>query len=499
LVSNPAAVEAISSLFPVVSIIALLGALTLTGAVILCLVLRFRSAEGDERLQLEWVGLAGLLCMAEAMVEMFVFSPIELVLAPLTVAAVGGAMAVAVLRYRLLDIDVVLNRALVYGSLTLILTVGYVGVVQALGALFRQEVSVGVSLVATALVAVVFAPLRHELQRAVDRLLYGDRHDPYRAIARLGRRLGEPNPRGASLEWVVEEVVDVLGTDYAAVELDGEAPVRHGRLDGRPVAVPLVLGGEPLGRLLLGMGSASASVSRAEAQLVADLARQVAVIAYAARLTADLQRSRTQLVNAVEDERRRLRRDLHDGLGPSLAAVTLKLDAASMLVGRNPQAVSEALVRVKEDVRRTIDDVRRLVYGLRPPALDELGLVGALRARALDFAPGLQVDIEAPESLPELPAAVEVAVYRITAEALTNVSRHAHACECSVRLAVHDGLELEVADNGAGMPDAWTGGVGIRSLYERTAELGGTCTIESTPGGGTRVRAVLPLAGGDAP
>ncbi len=500
---SPLAVESLSGVLSAVAAIAGLAVIAVMVAALVCFVLRFRASTGVERAQLEWLGFAAVLALAEGSFEMVVSSPVQFVAAPLAVALVGTAIAVAVLRYRLLDIDVVLNRTLVYGTLTVVVTGGYVGVVEILSAALRRHVDLGVSLVATALVALLFAPLRHVIQRAVDRLLYGDRRDPYRAIARLGRRLGEPAQAGPSLASVVEEVAKALRVDDAAVELEGDGLVAtfgDVTAPGRArVAVPLVLAGESLGHLHLGRQGRGEVVSRAQAQLVDDLARQVAVIAYAARLTGDLQRSRAELITAVEDERRRLRRDLHDGLGPSLAAVTLKLDAARLLVADDPRAAADALVRVKEDVRHTIADLRRLVYGLRPPALDELGLVGALRARALDFGPSLHVDFAADDPFPELPAAVEVAVYRIAAEALTNVARHAKVRECRLRIAVNGAVELEVTDGGAGMPAGWTGGVGIRSLFERTAELGGTCTVESTPGQGTRVRAILPLGHEEKP
>ncbi|MGH3849462.1 MAG: sensor histidine kinase, partial [Pseudonocardiaceae bacterium] len=230
--------------------------------------------------------------------------------------------------------------------------------------------------------------------------------------------------------------------------------------------------------------------------LLADLARQIGAAVHAVRLAQELQASRLRLVAAKEDERRRLRRDLHDGLGPTLAGLGLKLDTARLLVDDNPQGSKEVLSAVKDDIRTTINDIRRLVYQLRPPALDELGLLGALRecAGQLDTPDGLVLTVMAAEQLPSLPAAVEVAVYRIANEAMTNVVRHAAARHCDIRLRIGEDLYLSVIDDGAGLPADWRPGVGTQSMAERAEELGGQLTVSSGHGGhGTQVSAQLPL------
>jgi signal transduction histidine kinase len=248
--------------------------------------------------------------------------------------------------------------------------------------------------------------------------------------------------------------------------------------------------------------------------LLEDLARHAEVAVHAVRLTADLQRSRERLVATREAERRRLRRDLHDGLGPTLASQALKLDAARKLVRRKPEDAEELLSRLKDQTQDTVGDVRRLVYGLRPPALDDLGLVAAVRQQAESHgfvvagfsgdtekeAAGedglVSFSLEVLEDLPPLSAAVEVAAYRIAQEALTNVARHAQAKTCHVRLSVDQArgmLELEVRDDGTGMTEGRRAGVGLSSMRERAEELGGTLAIESGPEGGTCVLACLPL------
>jgi signal transduction histidine kinase len=208
----------------------------------------------------------------------------------------------------------------------------------------------------------------------------------------------------------------------------------------------------------------------------------------------DLQRSRERLVAAREEERRRLRRDLHDGLGPQLASQALTLTAASKLPRQDADATEALLLDARRHAQEAITDIRRVIYALRPPSLDDLGLLGALREQAVHYqASGVQITIQAPATLGTLPAAVEVACFRIAQEALTNVVRHAQARTCVVALALDDALRLEVIDDGRGMPEEHRAGVGLTSMSERAAELGGTCVIEPAPGGGTHVYIQLPL------
>jgi signal transduction histidine kinase len=264
------------------------------------------------------------------------------------------------------------------------------------------------------------------------------------------------------------------------------------------IQLPLTYQGDVIGQLRLGPRAPGEPFSAADRRLLDDLARQAGVAAHAARLAADLQRSRERLVIAREEERRRLRRDLHDGLGSTLAALGLQVGAVRALLSTDPAAADAQALELRAGIRVAIADIRRLAYELRPPALDELGLIGALRARAAQYehngdgvAP--QVMIDAPEDLPSLPAAVEVAAYRIAQEALTNVMRHAQARSCVVRLALDHALSITIVDDGVGIPSERRSGVGLLSMRERAAELGGACTIEPAASGGTCVRASLPL------
>jgi signal transduction histidine kinase len=413
------------------------------------------------------------------------------------------------LRYRLFDIDIIINRTLVYGALTVIIVGVYVLVVGILGTLLHASGNVLISLLATGVVAVLFQPLRARLQRLVNRLMFGERDDPYAVLSRLGRRLEATLALETILPMIVETVAQALKLPYAALALkQGEAfsiTASYGLPQDRPLILPLVYHTETIGQLLLGPRAPGDAFTAADRRLLEDIARQAGVAVHAVRLTADLQHSRERLVTTREEERRRLRRDLHDGLGSTLAALHLQAGAIRTLMQRDLAAADTEVLDLQAEIRAAITDIRRLVYALRPPTLDELGLVGAIRQYAAQYdtpnrstgEPGsdLRVAVEAPEQLPALPAAVEVAAYRIAQEALTNVARHAQARSCSVRLSLPGDrdLQVEVSDDGVGLPEEPRAGVGLLSMRERAEEVGGTCVVEPAPGRGTRVLVKLPL------
>ena len=416
-------------------------------------------------------------------------------------------MGVALLRYRLWDIDIIINRTLVYGVLTVGIVAIYILVVVGLGTLLQAQGNLGLALLATGLVAVVFHPLGSRLQRAVNRLMYGDRDDPYRVLTRLGQRLEATLAPDAVLPTIVETVAQALKLPYVAMALkqDGEFVMMasSGTAPSEVIRLPLVYQSEPVGELVLAPRAPGESFTPADRTLLSDLARQAGIAAHAVhltadlkRLTVDLQRSREHLVTAREEERRRLRRDLHDGLGPQLASLTLKLETARNRMAHDPLAQT-LLSDLAERTQATVADIRRLVYALRPPALDELGLISALRELTLQYSDQVVMHLEAPGCLPELPAAVEVAIYRIAQEALTNVVRHAHAHRCDIRLALDDGtgwLSLSIRDDGCGLPPSRHVGVGMTSMRERAEELSGTWTIEQVPTGGTCILTRMPYA-----
>ncbi|MDP9352102.1 MAG: histidine kinase [Chloroflexota bacterium] len=428
-------------------------------------------------------------------IKRFVF----LVFPPLFVV-IPMTLFIVLVRYRLWDMDRVINRTLVFGALTAGVILLYVLLVGAANLmLFGTRGNWLISLLAAGIIAVLFHPLRTRLQRGVNRLMYGERDDPYAVLSSLGQRLEATLAPESVLSTIVETIAQALKLPYVAVALKQDDEFDIAAESGRRVndeifCLPLVYQGEAVGQLHLAPRGPRDGFTPSDHRLLEALARQAEVAVHAVRLTTDLQRARERLVTAREEERRRLRRDLHDGLGPQLASHTLTLDAVSRLMERDPKAAAALLQDLKVQSQSSITDIRRLVYDLRPPALDDLGLVPALQKLAEQYAyTELRTSIDAPESLPHLPAAVEVACYRIVQEALTNAVRHSGGRNCRIRLTVSDVLCIEITDDGSGLSADLRPGVGLRSMRERAEELGGTCVIEPSPTGGTRIRALIPL------
>lgn len=417
------------------------------------------------------------------------------------------AITIAILRYKLWNIDIIINRTLVYSGLTLIVVLIYVFTVGLLSLLFQTTGSLIISLIATGLIAVAFHPVRDRLQRSVNRLMFGERDDPYAVLSQLSQRLQTTAVPRETLISIVETIAQTLKLPYAAIELVDQAEqigrASIGEPAGELVEFPLRYQKETVGRLMVSSRAPGEKFTAREQQLLADITGQTGAVASATRLTLALQRSRERLVLAREEERRRIRRDLHDGLGPTLASQTLKLDSVLDLLAEDPQAAVQQITQLKDQTQLMVADIRRLVYELRPPALDELGLAGALQAhmgQMHGLNNTLHISLESsPDPLPPLPAATEVAAYRITLEAVTNVIRHARASQCRIRLAVENSaqpyhLRLYIADNGVGLPQHGQSGVGLISMRERAEELGGTCVIKSKDDSGTEVIAKLPLS-----
>jgi signal transduction histidine kinase len=412
-------------------------------------------------------------------------------------------MSFAILRYKLWDIDLIINRTLVYGILSVSIIGLYALIVVSLGALLRTPGNLLISLLATGLIAVLFQPLRFRLQQGVNRLMFGERDSPYQVISHLGQRLEATLAPDAVLPTITETVAQALKLPYVAITFkqDDEFPLAasYGKPAATPLMLPLVYQTETIGQLLLAPRARGESFTPADHRLLTDLARQAGIAAHVVRLTSDLQRSRERIVTAREEERRRLRRDLHDGLGPTLAALNLQTGAVRALILQNPAEASAMVMEWRTTLRGVITDIRRLVYELRPPALDELGLLGAIREQAAQYSRhpethSLQMVVEAPDSLPPLSAAVEVATYRIAQEALANVVRHAQARTCSVRLWLDDTLHLSITDDGVGLPEEHHAGVGMISMRERAGELGGVCRIEPVSTRGVCVSAQFPFS-----
>ena len=478
---------------------AAIGFAVVAGAVVASLVsfvLRYRRSLGEERQQLRWIGGSlgiGTFLGALGAVTWGVF-PYAFVLHAIATLVLPVGTAVAILKYRLYEIDLVVNRAFVYGVMTVCVVTSYVLVVGLAGATLSDRGDLVLSLAVTGVVAVCFQPLRERVQRFVNELMYGERDDPYAALARLGRRLETSLGADAVLPTAVETIGQTLRLKYVAVTVAGseEVAAAYGIPSTSPLRFPLVHQGIAVGELRLAP-RAGEQLREADRRLIADLAPQVAAAAHAVGLAQELQAARRRLVELREEERRRIRRDLHDGLGPALAGLTFTLDAVRNLAASDLERANALLASATEQTQTMIGDIRRLIYGLRPPALDELGLIESLRGLASrESSSTTTITVDAPDSLPPLPAAVEVAAYRIVQEALTNVARHARARSCTVQLALEaDAVLLEIADNGRGMT-GHRAGVGLQAMQERADELGGSCRITSRPGAGTTVTALLP-------
>jgi signal transduction histidine kinase len=412
---------------------------------------------------------------------------------------------VAVYRYQMFDIDLIINRTLVYSTLTAIVIGLYVFIVSALGALLRDRESFLVSLLATGVIALLFQPLRGLLQKGVNRFLFGQRDEPYQVLAQLGSRLAAIEATEAILPAIIETARDTLHLPHVAIHINrnshtDESEFSVGKATGPITTFPLLYQGFQVGELTASPRPGEDTLSPTDHRLLIDFTRQAEIAIYAVQLAEELQRSREEIVTAREEERRRLRRDLHDGLGPSLATISLQSETAHSLLRTHPEEAEVLLDELTVQAQTTMQEVRRLIHALRPPVLDDLGLVPGLNALAASFSQsGVSVTIQAKSSLPELPAAFEVAIYRIVQEALTNVVKHAQARSCTVRLMFDKTICLEIQDDGIGIPKNRISGVGLHSMRERAEELGGTCLVTAKSEHGTLIQVSLPVRRNNGP
>ncbi len=495
--TNPFAVPLAGALWgPVTAVMMVSGLLAATS-----LILRFRRSRGDERQQLKWLTLLAV----PIVVTFLALGPVNLGAVTVLVSTIAVILFVApillaITRYRLYDVDLVINRALVYGGLSILLVATYMALVGALARLAGRDQTMLVQAITTVAVALCALSFRQAMQTLVNRLLYGKRREPMGLVDALGKQLEAAGSAGDLLHEVVEELaVSLKLQGLAVVSPAGRVEAGTGTRGKGEASVNLVHLGELIGTLVATPRSGDALSSR-DIRLLERLSPQLAVALRVSALNQALQGSRERLVTALEEERRRLRRDLHDGLGPVLTAAGLRADAARNLLGRQPAAADTLLAELRQELTTAVDEVRRLVYGLRPPALDELGLAGALRDQANTLVhatrrhgDGMRVDVRAPEGLQPLPAAVEVAAFRIALEALTNAVRHAGARHCVIDLSVNGALQIEVQDDGAGLGATISPGFGLTSMRERVAELGGSLEVTSVQNEGTCIVARLPL------
>jgi signal transduction histidine kinase len=451
---------------------------------------RLARSRPPQRQQLAW-----LVCVVMPFLVAAWLAPKDLgrlVVLP-TLLLVPVAVAVGVLRYRLLGIEAAVRRGAVYAVLTALVFAIYLGAAVLLTnvAIDRQLALPGV--LAAVLVVVGLAPARERVQRAVDRILYGERRDPLAAMTQFGNQMAisdELDLLPAALRTVTHAV---RAPGAAVIAPDGELIGRAGAdlpNGARYVSLPLEFGGQVIGELRVSNRGAHDAYSRPEHRLLSALAHQVAVIVRALGLAEALEAERDRAVTAIRTERDRLRSDMHDGLGPSLSGVGLGLQALADAPD-DPDRAAALLDRLRAEVATAVGEVRRIIDGLRPAALDTMGLTEAIRCHADTVSTFLPVDVDI-ASLPPLPPDVETAAYRITTEALTNALRHAGAHHVRVCLDVPDGaLRITVADDGHGVLNT-TAGVGLTSMRRRAEALGGRLELASVPTG-TTVITTFPL------
>lgn len=474
-----------------------------------------------ERQQSRWVifGFAGLVLGVlgwGVFMEYLAFQPgmprawINLIAVPIvmiiTMVPFPVALAMAIVNERLWQVDIVINRTLVYAAVTAIILMTYVFVIGLLNYLFDDDDKLLISLLATGTVALSFQVVRQSVQQGVNRLMFGQRDEPQAILMNLSRQVQSAIMPEDLLRISTETIGKSLRLPYVAIAIQhGETVVTQAKygMHRSPIqSFALTHRNELVGELIVSQRSPGESLNAADQAVLSGIAQQLGAVVYAVRLHSDLQSARERLVITREEERRRLRRDLHDGLGPALASLPLKVDAAIDLVDQDRATSLRLLGEVKRQAQQLVGDVRQVVNDLRPPTLDELGLVEAIRGAAAHLhsqpsSPQILLDAD---SLPRrLPASVEAAGYRIVMEAVTNVVRHAHARHCHIVLHLLESpsrLQISIEDDGVGLSEKARANVGLRSMRERAEELGGSFEIQSRTTGGTCVIVSLPFPEG---
>ena len=478
---------------------------------------RYRQATSAvERQQLKWVAfgmgtaVAGLIVGAvflpmiphDVIANRTRFALIGMTLTAAILLLIPFSIVLALLRYRLWDVDRIARRAVISGALIAAVTIIYAAIVLGASALIPGGVNRLWPLVAAVVVALLLQPVRGRLERSVNRLFYGQRDDPYAVISDLGEHLEGSLSQETALPTIVDTIATALQLPFVAIALEQDGAfsiaAQHGEPAAETIVFPLTNGTEAIGQLLVAPRSAGEGFSEADRRLLADVSRQAGAAVQAVRLTNELEQANRHLLSVRSEERQRLRRDLHDGLGPLLASQMLILDSARKVMPSDPALSGNLLDQLHSSIQTSVEDVRRLVNSLRPAALDELGLVAAILEGTADLQrAGLHISVEAPSELGSLSAATETAAYRIVMEAVTNVVRHARARSCTVSLVAAPAHQLRIAivDDGIGNADTAKSGVGLASMQERARELGGTLELESSAGSGTTVVATLPMQG----
>jgi signal transduction histidine kinase len=482
--------------------VALLQGVFVLGVVLL--VPRYRRADREDRRRIRWLLPPALFASAVAAVDLLAWRSFpdgapsllaEVLLSAVWILAIASlpvGIAIALLRPTLLDVDRVIRKSLVYGLLWSLIALTYVAAAAGLGLLAGRRFPLGLAIALTVAATLLFQPARQRLERAADRWVFGDRADPSRLITDLGATLEGTLELERLLPRMADTLQTGLGLRWARVRLDPAPPLG----DQEPaLTVPIVLDGERLGVVECGSRTTGALTGDDEA-VVTTFARQAALAVRNVRLTAELDRSRARLVRAQDVERRRIERDLHDGVQQHLVAL---MGQAGRVRGHldDEAAAGASLAELQEGLHRALRDLRELAHGIHPSLLSDRGLLAAVEALAARNA--VPVSVRADPELRDrrFPAAIEGAGYFTVAEALANAAKHAAASHIDVSLANRDqSLHITVHDDGAGFDPATAVGEGLANLSERLAALGGRLEVASQPGGGTTVQARLRAADG---
>ncbi len=477
---------------PIMAIAGLTGAATsllVTGSLVV------RYLRGDERLrrQLLWLILA-LIAVTLLNAQRLVTADGPIVFL-LSIVLVPIAIGIAVVRYQLFDIRLVLSRTLVYGLVLSVIVALYAGIVAGFSLLVPADAERGVAVTAAIVVAVCFTPLRLLVQRLVTQAFYGTRSDP----AGTAWQIGESLWRNDDLAGLLDSTLETLRLPWIEIRdaSDSAVVATAGEPDASAsTTIDLRYHDQTLGALVVGHRRGEARLHDRDRRTLQLIAMPLAVALHASALSDQVRRARAATVEAAAAERVSLQRELHDGLGPTLTSLTFTADAAANLVRRDSDEAERLLGEVRADLRSALDTLRNVVYGLRPIELDDLGLVGALRQRIAGLSSeargGIAVDLVAPEHIPELSPALELAAYRIVTEALSNAFRHSTGQLCVVTITGGSALSLEVWDNGTN-PPRWRPGVGVHSMTDRAEELGGTTCAGPTVTGWT-VQSEIPVS-----
>jgi signal transduction histidine kinase len=515
-VENPIGVAALEDVADPVTL-AIGFALLVSGfASVAALVVRYRRAGREERQQIRWLAYVGAATAASIVALFatgiaaendpgglleFASSVAFFVTFVLLVLGVPVASAIAILRYRLYDLDLVVRKSLVFAGLGAFITIVYVAIVGGIGAIVGSRADATLSFVAAAVLALLFHPARERARRIADRLVYGRRATPYEVLAEFSDRMGEALAAEDVLPRMAAIVGRAVGAVGAAIRLDVGGRVRDvatWSADEAGTAAPAEHSfevrhqGEILGAVTVAMPPDD-PMDPSKEKLVHELASQAGLVLRNARLIEELRASRQRLVAAQDEERRKIERNLHDGAQQHLVALAVQLTLAEQMVGRDAAKEREIIHRVRNAANDALEQLRDLARGIYPPLLADKGLAAALDAHAKRLSIPVSVDVD---GVGRYPQEIEFALYFCALEALNNVSKYAHASHVDIRLRQGDhGIVLEIADDGIGFdPGSVAEGTGIRGMSDRLEAVGGRIEIRTAPGEGTTVTAVANVA-----